>query len=210
MRYPKLLALCSLALLLYVAPCARGERPPSNRRAGVRLRVDPQRSRFIVRAFVGGLLSTFGHDHTIAVKDFAGDVDLDEDLRNSSLRMVVRAASLAVIDKVSERDRREIERTMRDEVLETSKYPEIVFRSTRVQPLADQHRVRIVGELTLHGVTRPVVIEAALVREGQSLRARGEFTLRQSDFKIKPPSIGLGTIRVKDEVKLQFDLIAVP
>lgn len=206
MRRSRLIALLLVELLVYPAFCA-------NRRADVRLRVDAQRSRFIVRAFVGGLLAAFGHDHTIAVKDFAGNVGFDDDLRNASLRMIVRASSLAVIDQVSEKDRREIERTMRDEVLETSKYPEIAFRSTRVELLAargGQRRVRIIGDLTLHGVTRPVAIEALITRDGQGLRARGEFTLRQSDFKIKPPSIGLGTIKVKDELKLQFDIVAVP
>ena len=43
---------------------------------------------------------------------------------------------------------------------------------------------------------------------GDSLRANGEFTLRQTDFNIKPASAVGGTIKLKDELKFTFDIIA--
>ena len=51
----------------------------------------------------------------------------------ASLQFEIDASSLAVTDDVSDKDRREIERTMREEVLETGTYPEIVFESSGVQ-----------------------------------------------------------------------------
>lgn len=207
-----------LTIALLILQISASSRPVSRRaplpsEAAVHYRVDARRSQLIVRAFVGGLLSPFGHNHTIAARDLSGDVQIadPESLRGASLTIVVRAASLTVIDKVSESDRRQIEQTMRAEVLETSKYPEIVFHSTEVQAqkVGDgQYRIRIAGDLSLHGVTRPLVINALASFDGETLHARGEFTLRQSDYKITPPSLGLGTIRVKDELKLSFDITA--
>lgn len=172
-----------------------------------RFRIDAGRSQFTVRAFVGGLLSTFGHNHTVAVRDFTGECRLED----ASVQIQVRAASLAVVDKVSAKERQEIEGKMRDEVLEVSKYPEITFRSTHVQAQRTgegRFNVRIEGDLALHGVRRREVINAQVTVSGGEVRGRGEFQIRQSDYKISPPSVGMGTIKVKDALKLSFDIVA--
>ncbi len=175
-------------------------------------RIDAAQSRVIVRAFVGGLLSSFGHDHTIAVRDFGGEVHLTPGtLESASLRINVNARSLAVVDDVSSSDRQSIEATMRNNVLEIGKYPQITFRSTAIQVQRrgdNQYQARIAGDLTLHGVTRPVIVDAGITTSGDAVRARGEFNLRQTDYKITPPSVGLGTIKVKDNLKLTFDILA--
>jgi polyisoprenoid-binding protein YceI len=180
--------------------------------APVRYRIDSSKSRFIVRAFVGGLFSAFGHDHTIAIRDIIGEAAFEPgSFQGASLTMTIRADSLAVIDKVSDKDRREIEATMRNEVLETGKFPEIVFRSTKitVDGASDAYQVKIWGDLTLHGVTRSGLINAKMTVDESQLRARGEFPLRQTDYKIKPVSVAAGTIKVKDELKLTFEIVAV-
>jgi polyisoprenoid-binding protein YceI len=178
----------------------------------VTYKIDAGKNRFTVRAFVGGLFSAFGHDHTIAVREFSGEARFTPgSLDASSLHITVKADSLSVIDKVSESDRQEIEGKMRREVLETGKYPEIVFDSTNIsaEKIADgKYRVKIEGDLKLHGVTRRAVINAQVTEEGDALRARGEFPLRQTEYHISPPSVAGGTIKVKDELKLSFDIIA--
>jgi len=178
----------------------------------VHYQIDPGRSRFVVRAFVGGLLSSFGHNHTIAIRDFSGEVQFTPDSPEaSSLQMRIGADSLAVIDEVSDNDRRDIEQRMRADVLETGKYPEIVFHSASVTAnrTADgQYQLKVSGDLTLHGVTHRVLIPARLSLGGNDLHARGEFSLRQSDYKITPPSVAAGTIKVKDELKFSFDIVA--
>jgi polyisoprenoid-binding protein YceI len=125
--------------------------------------------------------------------------------------LTVKANSLAVTDKVSDKDRTDIERTIRDEVLETGKYPEIVFRSTGVSAtkLAEgKYKARISGNLSLHGETRGIEVNAEIDLSANSLRARGEIPLKQTSFGIKPVSIAGGTVKVKDEVKLSFDIVA--
>lgn len=186
-------------------------KPPAD---AARYRIDATQSHFTVKAFAGGLLSAFAHDHNIAIRDFSGETDFTyATVQPASLRITIKAGSLSVTDKVSSDDRQKIEGTMRDEVLEITKYPEIVFKSTGVtaNKTGDgQYQVRISGELNLHGVTRPLTINAQLEFGDKTLRARGGFAVKQSSFEIKPVSVAGGTIKVKDELKFSFDIVAHP
>jgi len=179
-----------------------------------RYKIDAAESRFIVRAFAGGFLSAFAHDHTIAIRDFSGQADFTYGtVEPASLEMTIKAASLEITDKVSTGDRQKIEGTMRDEVLEIAKYPDISFKSTSVSASKTgegQFQARISGELTLHGVARPVAMTAQLEFGDKTLRAKGGFAIKQSNFSIKPVSVGGGTIKVKDELKFTFDIVAHP
>ena len=175
-------------------------------------RVDGRRSRFIVRAFVTGVFSAFGHNPTIAIRDLTGEARFSPDhLEEASLSLRIKADSLEVTDEVSDKDRRDIERQMREDVLETARYPEIIFESMKVSAekvMGSQYRTRLAGNLSLHGVTRECMIEAQVIAGEDTLRASGEFPLRQSDFNIKPVSAAGGTIKLKDELKFSFDIVA--
>jgi len=177
-------------------------------------RIDRSRSQFSVQAFATGMLSAFGHSPTFAVRDFAGTVRLDgADLRDMGLELTVNAGSLELRDQVGPADRAEIERRMRGEVLETRAYPEITYRATEVaaDPVDRGHfRLFIGGLLSLHGVTRPHGVDEELLIYGDGLRLRGGCPLRMSDFRIRPVTALGGAIKLKDEVKVSFDLVALP
>ena len=100
-----------------------------------------------------------------------------------------------------------MERVMQEEVLETDKYPEIVFESTAVSANANG-RVEIDGNLTLHGVTRRERLPAQLAVTGDMLRAFGDFAIRQTDYRIKLASVAGGALKLKDELKFTFDIVA--
>lgn len=148
----------------------------------------------------------------IAVCGFGGDARfVPGTLEEGSLLMLAQANSLKVVNKISDKDRMEMERAMFAEVLEAERYPEIVFMSTNIStnPSADgQYQARITGDLSLHGVTRSQLIDALLTMNGNSLRAQGEFSLRQTDYNIRPVSVAGGTLKMKDELKLSFDIWA--
>lgn len=160
-----------------------------------------------------GMLSMFGHDPVIAICGFGGDVRCVPDtLESASLLMLVQADSLAVVNKVSDKDKREMERGMREDVLEVARYPEVVFMSTKVsanRTAEGLYGVRINGSLSLHGVTRDHPVSAQVRVNGGSLRTQGEFSLRQSDYNIKPVSAVGGTLKMKDELKFAFDITAI-
>jgi len=174
--------------------------------------IDGKKSTFTLRAFATGLLSAFGHSPTIAIPDFDGQITVDQEaIERSSLRLVIQAASLSDVDDIREKDRDEINRTMHGEALESESYPEIFYECSNVSAEKTgegQYRITLAGELTLHGVQRSQPVAARVALNGDLLRATGEFSLRQSDYEIRPVSAAGGTIKLKDELKFSFDISA--
>lgn len=174
--------------------------------------IDGRSSRFTVRAFAAGMLSAMGHNPTVGIRDFGGEVRFNPDkLEAGSFRLAIKASSLAVQDDISEKDRREIERLMNQQVLETAKFPETLYEAPAVSvtKLSDSlYSATLNGSLTLHGVTRGQPIAARITLLGSMLRASGDFTLRQSDYNIKPVSVAGGALKLKDELKFSFEIVA--
>jgi polyisoprenoid-binding protein YceI len=182
-----------------------------NENGRARYRLVADQSRFTVQAFAEGLFSAFGHDPVIAIRDFTGEVELTPGtLSDVSLEMKIMAESLAATDDVKEKDRAEIDHMMHEDVLETARYQEIVFRSTSVtaQRLGEgRYRARLIGDLQLHGVTQKNIwIQAEVKLSEETLRAQGGFTLKQTDYQIKPVKVAGGTLKVKNELKFSFDI----
>ncbi len=174
--------------------------------------LDPGVSRFTARAFATGLLASLGHNPSFAIRQFAGEAKFSAEApEQSSLRVVVQSASLELSDQVSDKDRREIERAMRNEVLDTTRFPEIVFVASNPSLSKGGETLywaNLAGKLTLHGVTQPQQITARVTVTGDQLLASGEFNVRQSSYGIKPVSVAGGTMKIKDDVKVTFDFVA--
>jgi polyisoprenoid-binding protein YceI len=180
--------------------------------SAVHYTIDPASSRFTIRAFAAGLLSGLGHNPVIAIRDFSGEVNFaPDDLTKSFVGMTIQAGSFEVQNDVSEKDLREIIRTMNDQVLEVKRFPEIAFESRQVSGMKlgeSLYVVKIEGDLFLHGVTRPQTLSANVAPADDKLRGYGEFSIKQSDFKIRLVSVAGEALKVKDELKLSFDIIA--
>lgn len=165
-----------------------------------------------VHAFASGLFSAVGHNPVFAVREFSGEVRFaPDDPDAAGLQLTMVAASMAVQSDVSDKDRLEIERVMKQDVLEIHKYPEIVFEAKRAQLSVvneARYRIDVDGELSLHGATKKQRVFAQLFLMGDSIRAQGEVPLRQTDFGIKLVSVAGGTLKVKNELKCVFDLLA--
>ena len=177
----------------------------------IRYTLDPSPSRFTVQAFAGGMLSGLGHSPTFAIREFSGELLFAPDApATASFRLSVKAASLAVTDSVSAKDRDDIEGRMRQEVLETSTHPEIVYQSTQIaaDKVADGwYRLRLGGELRLHGVKKPHPVDAQLRLAEDQVRVSGQCTLLLSAYRIKQVTALGGLIKLKDELKFDFDLV---
>src|SRR6478752_10054163 len=95
--------------------------------------VDARASRFTVQAFASGLLSAMGHNPKIGIRTFTGEVDFDaEAVQASGFRLSMKANSLGVLDDISDKDRREIEQAMNVQVLESARYPDIIYEAPSV------------------------------------------------------------------------------
>jgi polyisoprenoid-binding protein YceI len=184
----------------------------SSNSATVRYRLDASRSKFIAHALAGGLLWFKGHDHLIAVREFTGEAQFStESITASSLEIVAKTASMEETSSVfTEPQKQIINKELREIVLLPDQYPDIVFRSTSVTGKSignDQYDLKIAGNLTLHGVTRPITIPTKVTVTGNDLRAVGEFSIDRSDFKVKATSAMHGMIRVRNKVKFEFDIV---
>ncbi len=174
--------------------------------------LDARASRFTAQAFATGLLSAVGHNPTIGVRDFSGDVRFSpETLQGSGFRLNIKSTSLSVQDDISDKDRREIERLMSEQVLETANYPEIVYEAPvlSITRLGESlYSAVLDGNLTFHGVTCKQPVAARIAVFGTMLRASGNFTLKQTDYQIKLISIAGGALKLKDELKFSFEMVA--
>lgn len=174
--------------------------------------IDKAMSRFAVQAFATGLLSAFGHNPRIEIRNYAAEIQCPAGMYDkASLHMVVQTAGMEVLDEMKRDDRQKLEREMYEKVLDVQNYPTAVYSGnvTHAERLAaNLYKVRVNGELSFHGTTRPLAVEATLTIIGNTIRAAGEFSLRQSDYGIKPASFAAGTLRLKDEIKFTFDLLA--
>ena len=174
--------------------------------------LDKSASKFTVQAFAGGMLAALGHSPTIAIRDFSGEADFDAAAPDkASLKIQIRADSLEVTDDIKSTDRAEMESTMNQKVLETAKYPSISFEAatTSVTQLNEgRYQVKMDGKLSLHGTTgkEPIAVQVTLI--GDMMRASGAFTLLQSDYGIQRVNVAGGTLKLKDELKFNFDIVA--
>jgi polyisoprenoid-binding protein YceI len=179
--------------------------------AAVRHVIDTRASQFTVRAFASGLISSVAHSPKIAIRDWSGEVQTGESLEDLSLKVRLKTSSLEVLDELRDSDRRELHRVMNHEVLESSRFPEAVFQSleTHSEKLANElYRLKVQGQLTLHGVSSNHSFAAQVSLGADTARAYGEFTIRQTHYNIRIASIAGGNLKLRDELKFSFYVLA--
>jgi polyisoprenoid-binding protein YceI len=161
--------------------------------------IDAAKSVMTVHVYKTGVFSALGHDHEIAAPVTSGTVDV----QGQKVDLRVEAGTLKVQDaKASDKDRAEIQSNMLGpDVLDTKTYNEIRFRSTNVES-AGAGAWKLTGELTLHGQTKPVSMQVH-ERDGHYT---GNCRFNITNFGIKPIKAAGGTVRVKDEVQIDFDI----
>ena len=178
----------------------------------VKFIVDASGSRFTVQAFATGLLSAFGHNPTIGIRDFEGQVQfVPETYEGAFLRLTLRTNAMEVLDEMKIDDRKKMEQLMNESVLDVEHFPTVEYKSKAItveKQANDLLRAHAAGELSFHGVTQPLSLDARIMNLGPILRISGQFSLRQSDYGIKPVSFAGGTLRLKDELMFNFDLVA--
>lgn len=173
--------------------------------------LDTNASRFTVQAFATGMLSTFGHNPKIAIRDYDGEIQFAPDTYDSAVvRVTVRASAMDVQDEMSNDDRKKLEQTMYD-ALEVQRFPTAVYETKQItvqKQSAEMLLAQATGALSFHGVTQTQSVNARVTRLGTMLRISGDFSLRQSDYGVRPVSFAGGALRLKDELKFTFELVA--
>jgi len=164
--------------------------------------IDVDRSTMTVFVYKAGLFSAFADDHIIRAPIASGSISADPPL---AVEIVVQSATLKVLDpKLADDKRSEVQsRMLGPDVLDSEKYPDITFTSTAIEA-AGPDRWTVTGRLSIRGKTRPTTFSVAR----QDGRYRGTVVVKQRDFEIQPISIAGGVVKVKDELKVEFDIVA--
>lgn len=200
------LKLCPPLLLLIAAAVVVGNQGSRS------YALDSSQSKFIARAFAGGLLWFKGKDHFVAVREFSGEAQITPGaITPASLEIRAKTESMVETrDVFTEQQKQIINKELREIVLEPEKYPEIVFKSTNVTGKStgpDKYDLKIDGNLTLHGVTRRITIPTEVTLSGNDMRARGEFSIDRDDFGVKATSAFHGMVRVRNKIEFTFDIV---
>jgi polyisoprenoid-binding protein YceI len=106
---------------------------------------------------------------------------------------------------------------MRNEFLQTDKFPTALFVVKKIENFpkfsawkqwGNRQKGKIIGDLTIKNITKPVTFEAEAIYTGKELKVTGTSKVKMTDYGITPPSLFLVT--VEDSVGLEFDALAKP
>lgn len=190
MKHPAKVQSAILALAIATSCLAQAAEKP----------IDVERSTLRIHVGKSGLFSVAGHEHWVTAPIAQGGL---EEAEPSHIWFRIDAAKLTVEnDKdLSPAQQAEVQRTMQTKVLDSEHYPEINFRSTSIERASDGSWL-VKGDLSLHGQTHPVstVVHRPYV---------GHCQIKQTAFGIHPVTVAGGTVRVKDELQIEFSIAPV-
>jgi polyisoprenoid-binding protein YceI len=146
-----------------------------------------------------------GTDVTVVgrTEDVSGDVQV-RDLAVASAEITVDVASIAT-------DQPNRDAYFRDTALEAGEHPTATFRLTEPVPAqaeprpGDQETVDVAGELTLHGVTRPVTARVDASFDGSAARIAGSIPVTFADYDVEAPDLGF--VSVEPQGSVEFLLV---
>lgn len=140
----------------------------------------------------------------------SGTLNFDpENPAAASVTATIQAASIST--GVADRDNH----LRSADFFDVEKFPTITFTSTSVEPTGD-NTARITGELTMHGVTRTITLEADYLGQGLSpfgdMRAgfEGSVKINREDYGLTwNQALESGGVLVSKEVKIQLNVQGV-
>jgi polyisoprenoid-binding protein YceI len=202
----RLIFLIFLLGLLLIRASAQEDLPKAGRYVIV-----PEESRIEIKTGSSGVLGFMGHGHTIAPKTITGEMELKpKETIPASITVRIDATSLQEIGDFKPEDKKEIETQLHGPVLETSRFPEILFQSTNVKySISPGHVIdaQIEGDLTLHGIKRNITVPVRVTDDGTKLRATGKYEINRPDYKIETKSAGGGTVKVSKKLEVDLELV---
>ena len=141
--------------------------------------------------------------------EFEGKLELREDLATANVSGSAKVASIDTGEPQRDAHLRSAD------FFDAENHPELTFSSTRIAAIDDE-TFEVVGDLTMHGVTRPITLKAALQgsetdpwgNERVGLEITGQLNRSDWDMKFNQ-ALGSGNMLVSDTVKLVLDISAI-
>jgi polyisoprenoid-binding protein YceI len=139
-----------------------------------------------------------------------GGITLDKDgkIIPTESKFVVNVSSLT-----SDREMRD--NYVRRRILETDQYSTVEFTPTAIVglpkalPTSGTHTFDVLGNLTVHGVTRPTTWRVSAKAEGGAVTGTAATRFSFADFNLAQPRVPV-LISVQDTIKLEYDFSLVP
>jgi polyisoprenoid-binding protein YceI len=167
----------------------------------------PDAGQLLIKTSRTGLGARAGHDLTIEVTRWRAEVTVNSaDVARSSVNVEADAGSFEVrkgtggVKPLTDADRAEIKKTIREKILQTGRHPAITFRSTRV--VGTPESFTIDGDLTITGRTQPITVSGLLTDD----RVQGSATVVQSRWGIRPYTAFFGALKLSDEVTVEISI----
>jgi polyisoprenoid-binding protein YceI len=159
--------------------------------------IDAQRSQITVHVGKSGVFGA-GHEHDVRAPIASGTITTSD---NAMVEFKIRAADMKVLPeaKVSVKDHEQIQQNMQEHVLESGKFPEIEFRSSKISKTA-ANEWKVTGTLRLHGTAKLIQLPVELRGDAYT----GSVKIKQTDFGITPIKVAGGLVRVRDELAIEF------
>jgi polyisoprenoid-binding protein YceI len=166
--------------------------------------VDPAHSRVGFAVTFMGISTVRG-----AFERFQGTFRIDGDLADAEIGAEIDAASIH-----TGQARRDAH-LLGSDFFDARRFPTLSFASTQIAPLEDE-RFTIVGELTMHGVSHPIELDATTLGSGLDpwgnerlgLELHGELSRGAFSISFNQP-LGAGKVAVSDTVELLLDLSVI-
>jgi polyisoprenoid-binding protein YceI len=140
--------------------------------------------------------------------DFAGTIQFDEaNPDQSSVTVTIKTASIDTGVKMRDDDLRS------PNFFDAEKFPEITFESKSVKSTG-KDTAEVTGDLTMHGVTKEVVLKVELLGKGSGMKGSivsgwdATTALKRSDFGLSWNKAVEGTQIVGDDVKIELHIEA--
>jgi len=176
-----------------------------------------------VYTFVQG--TGVGHSHAVEAKLLRGNLILGAtsnagsvlfDMKSFDVDTLRARKKLGLEGKVADVTRRAVNREMHGKaVLNTAKFPQASLSISAAKPVGIDKKTglaeyELTGNFKLLGVTRPLKVNILVDDSEKSLKVTGEFTIKQTDYGIKPFRKAFGAVGVADELKISGDLLVAP
>ena len=176
--------------------------------------IDPTQSQITIGLAQEGAIRRLHPSHTISVPTYTSKLTVPKDESKTAFEITVEAKALINIDKtMGDFERKGFQNVLQKQVLESDKYPQLVFKSASLAALkkdGDKRTFTLTGMLNFRGVARQVSFPVTATFGKDAITATGSAKFKQTDFGITPYADALGAIKVGDEMTVNFAVVAKP
>ena len=162
---------------------------------GERYSITPQTSKI---EFVGSKVTG---SHNGAFKKFAGSIGYNGKPESSSVKVTIDMTSIEADDPGLTKHLKT------PDFFDVAKYPEATFTSTEIKPGGEKGTHTIIGNLTMHGVTKSITFPSTITASPEAITVDSSFSINRKDFGIN--YAGAADNLIRDEVVLTLKVRAV-